>query len=117
MTSQFPEKKKIDFSNKYNNTVSYDLKNKNSYQDRGGARGIIIGFQRNCPDNPGLQLEKPISLTSDNKQVASYFRFNTSINRFKQPIQYVIMLDTCEEIYPESVQMLKDWFENQLMIE
>lgn len=117
MTAQFPEKKKISFSNKYDKIVSYDLKNKNTYKDRGGARGIILGFQRSCPPNPGLILERPISLTADKKQVASYFRFNTSLNRFKQPIQYVIMLDTCEEIYQESVQLLKDWFEKQLVIE
>jgi hypothetical protein len=117
MTAQFPEKKKINFSNKYDNIICYDLKDKNSYADRGGAHGIILGFQRSCPTNPGLILENPISLSADTKEAVSYFRFNTSINRFKQPIQYVIMLDTCEEIYSESVQLLKNWFENQLVIE
>jgi tetratricopeptide (TPR) repeat protein len=117
MSAQFPQKKKIDFSTKYDKMVSYDLKNKNAYKDRGGARAIIIGFERSCPNNPGLLLERPIALTSDKKQVASYFRFNTSINRFKPSIQYVIMLDTCEDIYPESLQLLKDWFETQLVIE
>jgi hypothetical protein len=117
MSAQFPKKKTIHFSEKYDNIISYDLTNKNLYQDRGGARGIIIGFQRSCPPYPGIILERPVSLVADNHQVASYFKFTPTLNRFKQPIQYVIMLDTCEEIYTESIQVLQNLFENQLLIE
>ena len=117
MIAQFPDKKKIKFSNKYDNLICYDLKNRNSYVDRGGARAIFLGFQRSCPEIPGLTIERPIKLTGGKDQDPTIYRFNTSLNRFKQPIQYVVMLDTCEEIYSESVQIFEDWFNNLLVIE
>lgn len=116
--SGFADKKKIDFSEKYDNIIAYDLNNKMVYPNYGGGHFLIVGIQRSCPHYPGMVLENPISLpTNNNDKGVAYYMPNSSINRFKQKIMYVMIMDSCEDIYPESSKIFKDWFEKQLIIE
>jgi hypothetical protein len=113
---KFSDKKKIKFSEKYNDIVAYEIREKNMYPDIGGGHLYMIGIERNMPEHPGLLLEDPTTLKGENNEV-TFYSFNNILNRFKGKIFYAIMLDSCEDIHEESLAVFKAFFENQLLIE
>ena len=114
--SRYTNKKKINFSNKYDKMVAYEIIDKTMYQNMGGGHLYMIGIERNDPEFPGLLLETPTVIPKNTDEI-NYYRASDSKDRFKGKIFYLIMLDTCEDIYQQSFSIFKSLFENQIIIE
>ena len=121
VTSKHPVKKKIDYSDKYNKMIAYEITNKTVYQNMGGAHMLFIGIERDEPEYPGLLLEIPFeppkTMPTDNSDGLSIWRPVPSNDRFKGKIFYIIVLDCCEDIYKQSLPVFKSLFDNQIIIE
>jgi len=117
LTSNYSNKSKITFSDKYEKMVAYEIKDKEIYKDMGGGRTYMIGIERNSPMYPGLLLENPATIPDGNNNKISYYRATYSKNRFEGRIFYAIMLDCCEDINEQSLAVFKTLFDNQIIIE
>lgn len=118
MTAPYPTKTKIEFSNKYENIVAYELKAPEMYTSQGGGHMYVIGFEKEPPLYPGLDIEIPVSFKSEKDNTGpNYFRLNSSFTRFDSKVQYIIILDACEAIHDEALKVFKDFFENKFFIE
>lgn len=115
--SPYPAKNKISFSDKYAGTIAYEIKDKSSYQNMGGAHLYLIGIERKAPEYPGLLFENPAALPKNNTEQPSYYRATEFKNRFKDRIFYAIMLDSCEDIHEQSFSIFRTLFNNQIIIE
>ena len=110
-------KKKINFSDKYERMVAYEITDKSLYPDMGGGHLYIIGIERNEPEYPGLLLESPTTLKNDEKNQLQVYRLLECKERFKGKIFYVFLFDSCEDIYQQSFAVFKSFFDNQIIIE
>lgn len=110
-------KKKTSFSKKYDNIIAYELFDKTSYEDIGGAHLYLVGIERNSPKYPGLLLESPINFSNEDSGQIKYYVASNSIDRFNGKIFYVFMLDSCEDINEQSLTIFKQLFNNQIIIE
>jgi len=116
--SRYPESTKINFSDKYKDMIAFDLKDKNIYKEIGGGHMNMLGIKRERPPFPGLKLEEPISIPKDGKPgEMTYYRAGNSLDRFAGTLYYAIMLDACEDIYPQAFKVFKDMFISQIIIE
>lgn len=97
--------------------IAYQYKNPNLYQKMGGARFLIITFERKRPEYPGLILEHPHIFPRDNKAGLHYYMAGNSKDRFRENIYYILMLDACEDIYEEAYEIFINFFNNQLIVE
>jgi len=114
---KFTDKKKINFSGKYEKIVAYEIKDKTMYPDIGGAHMYMIGIERDAPKYPGLLLEKPVTLPEEDSAGLHIYQAGESKDRFKGKIFYAIMLDTCEDIHDQCLLIFKSLFDNQIVIE
>lgn len=82
------------------NEKSYIGINQYLYEDEGGAKVIVLGFERSEPVNRLSILEKPQSLNPSTNGFSAY-RLNrdTLYYRFPGKLQYVILLDCCNSIF------------------
>jgi hypothetical protein len=121
VTSKHPVKKKITYSDKYDKMIAYEIINKTFYQNMGGAHMLFIGIERDEPEYPGLLLEIPFeppkTSQGNNSDRLTFWRPIPSKDRFKGKIFYIIVLDTCEDIYKQTLPVFKSLFDNQIIIE
>ena len=115
--SQYQDKMQITFSDKYDKTIAYEIKDKTMYQDIGGGHLYMVGVERNAPKYPGLLLENPATMPEGNAGEVNYYKVSDSKDRFKGKIFYAIMLDSCEDIHDQSFSIFKSLFDNQIIIE
>ncbi|HTB31391.1 MAG TPA: hypothetical protein VK808_05150 [Bacteroidia bacterium] len=116
--SKFPDRKKITFSQKYDKMIAYEIRDKTVYQNIGGRYSYVIAIEREAPKYPGLLLEAPATIPNNNSgQGMQVYRAQRSKKRFDGKIFYMIMLDSCEDIYEQSYSVFKTFFDNQLIIE
>lgn len=115
--SKYLDKKKINFSDKYDKMVAYEIIDKTIYQDIGGGHSYMIGIERSEPKYPGLLLEDPVELPKGDSDGIMYYTASESKDRFKGKIFYLIFLDSCENINEQSFSIFKTLFDNQIIIE
>jgi|WetSurMetagenome_2_1015567.scaffolds.fasta_scaffold53306_1 hypothetical protein len=116
--SSYPVINKVNFSNKYDDMIAFEIKNKNMYKEIGGAHMNMLGISREEPLFPGLKLEEPMSIPMDGKSgEMTYYTVGNSLGRFAGTLYYAIMLDACEDIYPQALKVFTDMFNNQIIIE
>ena len=113
----YSEKKKFEFSNKFPNMISYEIKDKTMYQDIGGAHMNMIGIERDRPKYAGLILEQPLNIPQGKTNKMTFYRAVENKDRFDGQIYYAVMLDACEDIYNEAYKLFKETFEKQIIIE
>ena len=113
----YPYKKNFEFSNKYPDMISFELKDKNMYQNIGGAHMHMIGIKRERPEYAGLLLEQPITIPQGETNKMTFYKAGNSKDRFDGQIYYTVMLDACEDIYNEAYKLFKEIFEKQIIIE
>ena len=107
--------KRIKFSDKYDKIVAYEITDKTMYQEMGGAHLHMVGIERSEPRYPGLLLETPAIWQENTNEITNYHR--ASKGRFKGKISYLMIFDSCEDIYEQSFSIFKSLFENQIIIE
>lgn len=117
LVSKYPNKTKINFSDKYEKMTAYEIKDKKMYKDIGGAHLYMIGIERNAPEYPGLLLEYPVVMPEENAGEVAYYNASESKDRFSGKIFYAILLDTSEDIHDKSFAVFKAFFDNQIIIE
>ena len=116
--AKFPLKNIFDFSDKYEEMISYELKDPMMYPDIGGGHFNMVGIKRDRPNYPGLLLEEPSSIPRNGvTNKVTYYRAGERLDRFEGQIYYAVMLDACEDIFPEASKLFKDFFEQQVVIE
>jgi tetratricopeptide (TPR) repeat protein len=120
--SRYPDKENFEFSYKYPDLISYELKDENMYQDIGGAHIHMIGIKRERPKYAGLLLEQPITIPQGetNKIISNeiiFYKAGESKDRFDGQIYYAVTLDVCEDIYDEAYSLFKETFEKRIIIE
>jgi hypothetical protein len=115
--SKFSDRTKIVFSQKYANMIAYEIRDKTMYPNVGGMHAYMIGIERDAPKYPGLLLESPATIPTNNSGQMQAYRAQRSMKRFTGKIFYIIMLDSCEDIHEQSYSIFKDFFDNQLIIE
>lgn len=115
--SKYPNKTKIKLTDKYDNMIAYEIKDKNMYQDIGGGHLYMIGVERTKPKYPGLLLESPVNIPKGNTDELSFYTASDSQDRFDGKIFYAIMLDSCEDIHEKSFTIFKDFLDKLLIIE
>jgi len=111
------EKKRIHFTDKYPDVVAWEIKDKATYEDFGGAHMYLIGIKRRMPEYPGLLLEQPAMLQPSKSGEIEYFRASGSRSRFGGVIFYVFILDACEDIFPKADAVFRDFIEKEVTIE
>ncbi|MCF8297902.1 MAG: hypothetical protein K9J13_10190, partial [Saprospiraceae bacterium] len=102
--------------NQYNPELNYEILDSTTYQDIGGAHTQYLFFSRQMPKYPGLELEIPSKLKNTNKKKINFYEYKSSYSRFEGEIMYMVMLDTCEDIYDKSLKVF-DAFLEDLIIE
>ena len=117
ISGKYQNKTRIQFSDKYNNLIAFEIKDKNTYKDLGGSHLYSIGIERISPEYPGLLLENPVALPNKETGKVNYFTATGGKTRFKGKIFYNILLDTCEDIHDQSFAIFTSFFEQQLVIE
>lgn len=115
--ARYKDKKTFTFSNKYPESIAFELKDKNMYQDIGGAHMNMIGIKRDRPEYAGLLLEEPIPTPDGETNELNFYKAGDSQDRFDGEIYYAVMLDACEDIYDEAYKLFKVMFEKQIIIE
>jgi tetratricopeptide (TPR) repeat protein len=113
----YPDKTSYNFSNKYTDMISFELKDENMYEDIGGAHMQMIGIKRDRPKNAGLLLEQPLTIPQGESNKMTFYKAGDSKDRFDGQIYYAVMLDACEDIYDEAYELFKETFEKQIIIE
>ena len=116
VTSQYRDNKEITFSTKYDKMIAYESRDSTIYPNIGGGHFYTIGIERDEPKYPGLHFETPASAPMKSGEL-SYFKAPEHRERFKGRIFYIIMLDTCEDIFSQSSSLFKSLFDNQIIIE
>lgn len=114
----FINKESLTIPLKYPNQICFQYKNSNLYKEMGGARSVLFALERSYPQYPGLLLENISTFPKSNDGgKARYYRAEKYNDRFKEDIYYILMLDTCEDIYEESYKVFIEFFNNNLIIE
>jgi hypothetical protein len=114
---KYSDKRKIIFSDKYDQMIAYEVVDKSLYKDLGGGHLYVLGIEREAPKYPGLLLENPSTLPDGPAGQVNYYTASDSKDRFKGKIFYAIILDSCEDIHESSSAVFKYLFNNQIIIE
>jgi len=117
LISKYSDRKRIFFSNKYDKTIAWEIRDNTTYTDIGGGHMYMIGIERNEPAYPGLLLEDPMILPNGEAGKLNFYTVSDSKERFKGRIFYAIMLDSREDINLQSFNVFKLFFDNQIIIE
>lgn len=117
LVAKYPTKQKIDFSKRYNRMVAYEIKDKNMYTNLGGGHLYAVGIERSAPEDPGLLLEQAVTLPMKTAGQLTYFTAGQSKRRFDGKIFYAFLLDSCEDIHEQSLEVFRSFMEKQLFVE
>jgi tetratricopeptide (TPR) repeat protein len=119
--SMFTKDCKVDIYpefSKYKDMISMELKDSKLYPEYGGGHLHLLGIERQKPFYSGLLIEEPMKFPEEQEEGKTvFYQPVPSYDRFEGTILYAIMLDTCEDIYPEAFAVFKDFFERRLVIE
>jgi len=112
-----PIQKKLAYNSHIKNLVAYELLNKDRYPTIGGGHTVLLGFERDTPFYPGLALESSNSLPINSSNQAQFFKFNPVKTRFTGKIFYIVLLDTCEDIFQDSFSNFRSMVENNILVD
>lgn len=110
----------------FGSVIQLEIKTNRYYKEIGGGHFIIWAFKKNKPEFPGFLLERPVDFNisleesddySQKEKTVHWFSFDEFYTRFDQDIAYFIMLDTCEEAYPDVYPLFVNFVNHQLIIE
>lgn len=99
------------------NCLAYEIKDPGLYKENGGGHCYAIAIERDNPEYPGLAIELPIDLPKQGNKNIVYYTSTQKYSRIKGRIYYLIMLDTCEDIFGESFSVFKDFLDKRIIIE
>lgn len=102
---------------KYPGQVFYHFTNPNTYADMGGGVFMVITFERQCPQYPGLVLERDFISPIPKDKTDKVFRPDAINDRFGGKIYYILMLDTCADICEEAMKTFIEFFDKALLVE
>ncbi|MFK7746831.1 MAG: hypothetical protein AB8B65_00435 [Kordia sp.] len=117
---KYPDKKATNRFDNLQPALAYEIINKEMYPEIGGAHINFMALERSKPAYPGLLLENVKKLPSPTATEApkelNIYRITSNLTRFDEKIQYILVLDTCEDIYEKSLKAFDEFLEN-LVIE
>lgn len=120
MVAKYTNKKTTNRFDDLNPSFAYEVFDKDMYPNIGGAHINFIALEKSKPNYPGLLLENakelPNSTGDDSDSSLSIYSVTSNFNRFEEKIQYLIILDTCEDIYDKSLKAMVDFLKT-LVIE
>lgn len=77
------------------------------YKDDGGAKVLMIAFERKTPNISGLLLEEPRD-SPKSMEPSKFYRFSNYYERFKGRLFYQIWLETPARFYDQSLEEFKE---------
>jgi hypothetical protein len=77
------------------------------YKDDGGAKILMIAFERKAPNISGLLLEEPQG-SLESMEPGKFYRFSNYYERFKGRLFYQIWLETPARFYDQSLKEFKE---------
>ncbi|MBK0379093.1 tetratricopeptide repeat protein [Mucilaginibacter segetis] len=101
----------------FNNALAYEIKDPSVYSDMGGGHFITIALERDDPDYPGMKLEIPVEYPKGESGKINYYKVPQQYTRIKGKIYYLVLLDTCENIFNKSFKVFENFITNNLLIE
>ena len=110
-------KTELEFSQKYPNTISYELIDSSMNADKGGNHFYLIGLKRKQPLYPGLLLEQPLQVTNTESGETDFLKAQNVKNRFAGTLFYAAILEASEDIFPAARKTFWGLFVNQLVVE
>lgn len=110
-------KTEIEFSQKYPNTISYELIDSTTNADKGGNHIYLIGFRRKQPLYPGMLLEEPLQVSNTESGETDFLKAQNVKNRFPGTLFYTAILEASEDIFPLARRVFWDLFVNQMVVE
>jgi hypothetical protein len=100
------------FADRYPKGISYTVRTKDTYADRGAAHIHFIAIERDYPLHPGLALEdEPLEMKSEPGKL-EFFKLGLTRTRFPGRIFYLFVLDTCEDIHEGSWDAFQQFIAN-----
>jgi hypothetical protein len=103
---------------KYGKLKAFEIKDPSLYPEMGGGHMWLVGLEREEPRYPGLIFEYPTQPNQEkNEQGMNYYHPSETIGRFPGKIQYLFLLDTCEEIYEPSMEFFIRFLNERLILE
>ncbi len=97
---------------------AYEVKDPTLYPEMGGGHMWLVGLEREVPKYPGLIFEIPSQPhPSQNEEGMNFYHPIETIGRFPTKIQYLFLLDTCEEIYEPSMEFFTRFLNERLILE
>ncbi|TFF33565.1 tetratricopeptide repeat protein [Mucilaginibacter psychrotolerans] len=120
LTSKYTNRKPVSFTaGGFSSMLAYEINDPASYRDIGGGHFYEVAIERDAPEFPGMKLEKPAETPTngDNSGQVNYYRAEQKYARAKGKIFYLILLDTCGNIFDQSVKTFRDLLGNNLIIE
>jgi len=117
---KYSERKVTNRFDNFQPAIAYEILDDEMYAHIGGAHINFAAIEKSKPAYAGLALEAARDILHADKDVISegfhVYRLESSFNRFDEKIQYILILDTCEDIYQKSIKVL-DAFLKNLVIE
>jgi hypothetical protein len=92
--------------------ISYRGESTEAYIEDGGARLVMIAFERNCPKVSRLALEEPIENLEEHQSGADprWYHLTGYFQRFKERLFYMICLETPTRFFEQSSAEFKEFF-------
>lgn len=120
LTSKYTNRKPVTFTaGGFTSMLAYEINDPASYRDIGGGHFYELAIERDAPEFPGMLLETPTEspTSNDNSGQIKYYKAPLKFARVKGKIFYLILLDTCGNIFDQSVKTLRDLLGNNVIIE
>jgi len=77
---------------------AFEADSAETYKDEGGGHAIIVAFQRNSPEYPGLLFERPSAPPTTEVGKTTYAHPTERIRRLDGPLYYLVLLDTADSV-------------------
>lgn len=86
------------------------------YPEMGGGHGLILSVNRPEPEYKGIVIEAPAKIfLPKGKSGVQYYTLNDGYTRYDGEIYYMIMLDTCEDVYDEARKIFLAFLDKLLL--
>lgn len=99
--------------------IKYVLSNSKNYPEFGGGKLVVLAKECRQPEFPGSKLEmpKPLPQSEPGNGDMKFYTPKGVYKRMSDRIQYVVILDTCEEFYAEALEMFRNMLGERLVFE
>ncbi len=105
------EMKEVRFKTNIKGLKVYEYKNDDKYPEVGGMHGMVALFTVDYSDDADIRLDTPYEIGKLDEPV-KFFQIPETYRRYQGPVTYAILLDSCGDIYSQSVKDFVSFLNN-----